>query len=90
MSNAPKDENAVSGLLATLNSDGDTPTPVKADPTRHSLKVSDGTSGSDNGPTNAPKDENDVSALIAVSSADGRTPVVVYADSQGRLLVQST
>ncbi len=90
MANAPKDENGVSGLLGTLNTNGDTPIPVQANPTTHRIKVSDGTTGSDNGPTNAPKDENDVSALIAVSSVDGKTPVVVYTDAQGRLLIKST
>lgn len=87
MSNAGKDENGVSTLIGVLNSDGATIIPVKANATTHRLNISDGTSGSNNGPTIAKKDENDVSSLIAVSSADGRTPVVVYADSSGRLLV---
>lgn len=90
MENASKDENAVSSLLGTLNTDGATPVPIKADPTTFRLKVSDGTDGSDNGPVNAPKDGNYVSALLAVSSEDGVTPVVVYADADGRLLVQTT
>lgn len=90
MANASKDENAVSTLLGALNTDGVTPVPVKANPTTHRLKVSDGTSGSDNGPTNALKDGNDVSSLIAVSSVDGKTPVVVYTDANGKLLIQST
>lgn len=90
MSNASKDENGVSSLIGVLNSDGATIIPVKANPISHRLNVSDGTTGSDNGPTNALKDGNDVSTLIAVSSADGVTPVVVYADADGKLLVQST
>lgn len=90
MSNANKDENSVSTLLGVLDTDGATIVPVKANPTSHRLKVSDGTSGSDNGPANALKDGNNVSSLIAVSSVDEKTPVVVYADADGKLLVQST
>lgn len=90
MSNAGKDENGVSSLLGTLNSDGKTVVPILANPTSHRLNMSDGVSGSDNGPQNAPRDENDVPALIAVSSADGRTPIPIYADSSGRLLVKKT
>lgn len=90
MANASKDENDVSSLLGTLDSDGATPVPIKANPVTNRLKVKDGTTGSDNGPTNAPKDENDVSGLIALSSVDGITPVVVYADSDGKLLVDSS
>ena len=88
--NANKDENSVSTLLGVLETNGKTIVPIKADPISHRLKVSDGTSGSDNGPTNAMKDDNFVSSLIAVSSIDGITPVVVYADANGKLLVQST
>lgn len=90
MANASKDENGVSTLLGTLNSDGRTTIRVQVNASTHSLKVDDNTTGSDNGPTNAPKDQNNVPALLAVSSADGITPVVVYADSSGNLLVKST
>lgn len=90
MSNAKKDDNGVSTLIGVLNTDGATIIPVQANPTTHRLEVSDGTSGSDNGPTNALKDGNFVSSLIAVSSSDGVTPVVVYTDANGHLLVQTT
>lgn len=90
MSVASKDDNAVSTLIAALNTDGETVVPVKANPTRHSIAVSDGTSGSDLGPSVALKDDNNVSSIIAVSSVDGVTPVVVYADSNGKLLIQSS
>lgn len=89
-SNAKKDENSVSTLIAALNSDGATVVPVLAVPITHRLKVSNGTTGANNGPRNALKDGNDVSSIIAVSSVDGVTPVVVYADSQGRLLVNNS
>ena len=90
MSNAPKDQNSVSGLLAVLNTDGQTVMPVMANATNNTLRISDGAGGSDNGPTNAQKDGNSVSSLVAVSSVDGITPVVCYCDSSGRLLVKST
>lgn len=89
MSNASRDENSVPTLLGALNSNGTTTTPIKANPVNNALKVSDGTSGSDNGPANAPRDENQVPVLMAVSSTDGVTPVVVYADSSGNLLINS-
>lgn len=87
MANAKKDENHVSTLTGVLDSDGSTITLIKVDVNRNRLKVSDGTGGSDNGPTNAKMDENHIPTLIAVSSTDGTTPVVVYADSNGALLV---
>jgi hypothetical protein len=90
MANAPRDENRVPALLGTLNTDGATIVPVLADATLHALTVSDGSTGSDNGPVNAPRDGNRIPALLATSSADGVTPVVVYADTNGALLIQST
>jgi hypothetical protein len=90
MANASHDQNHVPTLIGVLNTDGLTVVPVKADPSEHTLKVSDGSSGSDNGPTNAKHDQNHVPTLVAVSSVDGITPVVVYADSSGNLLVKST
>lgn len=89
MADAKRDQNSVTTLLGTLDTDGETLVLVEADPTTHRLMASDGTTGSDNGPTDAPRDNNFVPALIAVSSADGVTPVVVYADSDGKLLVDS-
>lgn len=90
MANASRDENGVPTLLGALESNGTTLVKIKAIESTHTLSVSDGSTGSDFGPTNAPRDENNVPALLAVSSADGVTPVVVYADSSGNLLVQST
>ena len=87
--NAQKDDNSVSTLIAVLD-DGATIVPIMADSTSNRLKVSDGTSGSDNGPTNALKDGNNVSSLMAVSSVDFVTPVVVYADANGHLLIKSS
>jgi len=88
---ANKDENGVSTLLGTLDTDGLTTIRVEADPSTHALQVMDDTTGSDNGPGPvAPRDDNDVPALLAVSSVDGITPVAVYTDANGNLLIQST
>lgn len=90
MANASRDENTVPTLLAGLESDGVTLVKVEVNPTSHSLKVDDDTTGSDFGPDDAPRDQNFVPALMAVSSADGVTPVVVYATATGELLIDST
>lgn len=90
MAQASKDQNNVSTLLGTLDSDGLTTIAVKVNASNHGLKVIDGTTGSDNGPVDAPRDENFVPALMAVSSSDGVTPVVVYADVDGNLLIDTT
>ena len=89
MSNAKRDENNVPTLTCVLDTDGETIVNVEVDPTTHVLRVSDDTTGSDNGPNRALRDENFVTTLIGVSSADGVTPVAVYADSDGRLLLDS-
>lgn len=85
-----KDKNFVNPLLAASSSDGATVISVKANPTNHGLKVLDGATGSDLGPTNALHSGNDIPTLVATSSADGKTPVVVYADANGNLLIKST
>lgn len=90
MVSIPRDENRIPTLSGTLNTDGLTPTAVKADPTTHRLKVSNGTTGSDHPTTNAQRDANRVPTLWGVSSADGVTPVSIYADSSGNLLVDTT
>lgn len=89
MADAPRDSNQIPALLGVLDSDGLTVVPIKANPATHALKVSDASTGSDNGPTNAKRDQNQVTTLVATSSADGVTPVVVYADSSGNLLIDS-
>ncbi len=89
MADVPRDSNQIPALLAVLNTDGLTPVPVKANPATHGLKVSDGTTGINHGPTNAKRDQNQVTSLVATSSVDGKTPVVVYADASGNLLIDS-
>ncbi len=90
MTTASRDQNNVPTLLAGLNTDGVSLVKVLVDPSNHSLKVVDDTTGSDHGPAAAPRDANYIPALMAVSSADGVTPVVVYADVDGNLLIDSS
>lgn len=87
---AKRDENRVTTIIGALNTDGVTPQLICADPTPHTLCVSDGVSGSDFSVIDAPRDENRTPVLMAVSSADGVTPVELYADSSGNLLIKST
>ena len=89
MANAAKDQNGVPTITGALNTNGTDIVRIKVNPTNHGLEISDGTTGSDHGPTNANRDENHVPVLVGVSSVDGVTPVVVYADSSGNVLVNS-
>lgn len=89
MANAKRDQNNVPTIICALNTDGTTPVLVKVNATNHALKVSDGTTGSDNGRTVAYRDENNVPVFMGVSLDDGVTPVEIYADSSGNLLVDS-
>lgn len=86
---APRDGNFVPVIMGTLNTNGETPVAIKADPSSHGVATDDDTTGSDNGGTIAPRDENHVTAWIAVSADDGETPVAVYADADGNLLIDS-
>ena len=90
MNRALKDENGVNSLIAVSSADGTTIDAVTADPSTHAISVSDGTSGTDFGPTNALRDVNNVSTVMAVSSADGVTPVPLYTDGSGKTLIQTT
>lgn len=83
------DKNGTPTLLA-VQSDGTTLLNILTDPSTHRLAVSNGTSGSDNGPSVSRHDSNNMHILMATSSADGSTPVAVYANSIGQLLVEST
>ena len=89
MANAKRDENRIPVIIALLDSDGKTIKNVCASPVSHSLCVSDGTTGTDNG-NNIGIDENHMPTIFAVSYVDGRTPVALYADSSGNILIQST
>lgn len=92
MTNAYKDENGVSTLIAASKNDGTTIVRIKASPTTHGLVVDDNTTGSDNGNNggNAARDGNFVPVLLALSSAGDGAIVEVYGDpSTGALLVDS-
>ena len=84
-----KDDNFVNPIMGVLNTDGKTIISIKGNPSNHSLKISDGTSGSDNGPENAIHNENDIPTLLATSSSDGETPIAIYCDSNGNILINS-
>lgn len=90
MSNAYRDGNFVTTMIAGLNTNGITPQRVYVSNSTNALKISDGTTGSNFGPVNAPRDGNRITCLMGVSSVDGQTPVTIYADSSGNLLTQST
>lgn len=91
MTNAGIDQNGKSTILGTLNSDGVTIVPIKANPTNHGLKIDDNTTGSDAGNNlgNANIDENGKPVLTALSSAGDGTIVEVYTDVNGNLLINS-
>lgn len=91
MTEAKRDANSVTTILATSNADGSTPVPVQANPTDHTLGVDDGTTGSDLSGDVASRDNNYIPVFMGVSSADGVTPCAVYADpATGKLLIKST
>lgn len=86
----PRDNNRTPALVGTLNTNGVTPVSVYADPSAHTLSVSDGAGGSNFPHTNDIRDANRVTALMGTSNVDGRTPIQIYTDSSGHLLIQST
>lgn len=77
-------------MLGTLNTTGSSLVRVKVEPSTHSLKAGDNTTGSDHGPTNDLRDENFVTGLMGVSSTDGTTPTSIYVDASGNLLIDSS
>ena len=90
MANASRDNNNIPTMIGVLNTDGTTPTKVQATASANTIKVSDGSTGSDFGADHAARDANNVPVLMAVSSTDGSTPVPLYVDNDGNLLVKST
>ena len=89
MTNASRDNNRVTTIIGMLNTDGTTLTPIKINPSGNALKVDDGTTGSDSGPSVAGRDTNFVTSLFAESSAGDGALVALYADSNGNLLINS-
>lgn len=90
MADAAIDGNSNPSMTGLLNTDGATITRIKASPTNHGVKISDGTTGSDSGGTHGFFDSNDRTTLFAASNADGTSLVSLYVDSSGNLLVKST
>ena len=66
MADIIRDNNRVTGMAATLNSDGSTPVNIVVDATSHAVMVDDNSTGSDNGGTDAPRDDNRVPVMIGV------------------------
>ena len=89
MAQASKDDNNVSTMLGTLNTDGETPTNVKVDVTNHSVDVLDGASGSDLGDDIASRDNNNITVMMGVSSTDGTTPTSIYVNSSNQILIDT-
>lgn len=91
MTQAVKDNNSVDTMLATLQSDGITPSLIKANPTTHALKYDDNTTGTDQSSgDDAKRDQNAVPVLLVVSETGGVTPVQLYVNADGELLIDST
>lgn len=86
--NTYHDGNGIHTLLV-VGTDGVSLMNVQVNPSTHVLSVSNGTTGSDNGPRLSIRDNNHVPILMGVSSADGKTPVAIYG-SNGAILTQST
>lgn len=96
--NSYHDGNGVHTLIA-VETDGKTIVNIEANPSTHMINVSNGTTGSDNGPYTSRHDDSHVPVILAVSSKtmtvngvnyiQGVTPVVVYGDSNGNLLVDT-
>ena len=80
MANAGHDQNTRPTIICASQTDGTTIVQIQADPSTHVLKVSDNTTGSDNGNNNgnAMEDENSVSVWTALSSANDGSIIEVY------------
>lgn len=90
--NAKKDDNGRAIAIAVSSANGETITPVYADPTDHSLAVDDDTGGTDNGNHGgiAMVDENGTAVLTALSSDDDGTIIELYVDPlTKKLLINS-
>lgn len=90
MTDAITDENGAKGITCALNTDGKTIIRIQVNPTNHSLKAVDASTGTDHGKSVASVDGNGQKVWLGVSSADGITPIEIYADSSGNLLIDST
>lgn len=88
MTNAKIDENGRNAIIALLDTDGSTITPICAN--GHSLCIDDNTTGSDNGGgSNAKIDENGRNTLTALSSDGSGAIINLYVNSSNQLLINS-
>lgn len=88
--NAPRDNNRITVLMGTLNTDGASPQTIYVNPDNHKIKYLDGTTGSGSTTTNIQRDQNRITTIWGVSEVDGITPVAIWVDSTGNLLMDST
>lgn len=88
MAEAKKDNNGVPTITGVLNTDGATPTRIKADASTHALEVADGTTGSDAGKDLAARDGNAIPVLLATDASNNI--ISLFVNSSGQLLIQST
>lgn len=87
--NAGIDQNRIKTQLASLNTDGLTIIPLKANAVTHGLKVSNGTTGTDFG-NDVARDGNREPICIVQSSDGSGAIITLYADSAGFLQIKST
>lgn len=87
MTEAKRDKNSVTTMIALLKDNGVTVVPLAADSSTHDLEVSNVSTGTDFGPTRARRDNNQVTTLLARSSTG--TIVPLYCTSAGSLLIKS-
>ena len=90
MAETKRDNNQNFVMTGALNTDGNTPARIYANPASHILQTSDGDSGSNVGGDISPRDNNGVPVLMAVSNDDEMSPVNLFVDSNGNLLIKST
>ena len=88
MANAKIDNNNIPTIIGVLNTNGITPTIIKANPIYHLLNINDGSSGSDLGGDIASRDDNGNITLTATDANNNIIPL--YVDSSGNLMVKSS
>lgn len=88
MAETKRDNNGVEVMMGALNTDGETPTRLQADPSTHVLQVDDNTTGSDAGKDLARRDGSGVPTLCATDSSGNI--ITLFVNSSGQLLIQSS
>lgn len=82
------DNNGVATAFGVLNTDGETVTLLRANPTSHALDVSDGSSGSDIG-RDTSKHDDDMRTSMCATDASGNI-IPLWLNSSNQLLIKST